>query len=46
MIKAARYTNTVVRNIEESVEFYRTLGFVGDNLNMEEGNLMEIMKVL
>jgi catechol 2,3-dioxygenase-like lactoylglutathione lyase family enzyme len=46
MIKAVRHTNIVVRNIEESVEFCRALGFVGDNLNMEEGNLIEIVEVL
>ena len=37
MIKDVRHTGIVVRNLEESVEFYRALGFVEDNRDTEEG---------
>jgi len=37
MIKAVRHTGIVVRNLDESVKFYRALGFVEDNRDMEEG---------
>ena len=37
MIKAVRHTGIVVRNLDESVKFYRTLGFVEDNRDIEEG---------
>ena len=37
MIKAVRHTGIVVRNLDESVKFYRALGFVEDNRDIEEG---------
>ena len=37
MIKAVRHTGVVVRDLEKSVAFYRTLGFVEDNRATEEG---------
>ena len=37
MIKAVRHTGIVVRDLDESVKFYRALGFVEDNRDIEEG---------
>ena len=37
MIISVRHTGIVVRNLDESVKFYRTLGFVEDNRGIEEG---------
>ena len=37
MIKAVRHTGIVVRDLYESVKFYRALGFVEDNRDIEEG---------
>ncbi len=37
MIKAVRHTGIVVRNLDNSVKFYRALGFVEDNRDIEEG---------
>jgi catechol 2,3-dioxygenase-like lactoylglutathione lyase family enzyme len=37
MIKAVRHTGIVVRNLDESVNFYCELGFVEDNRDFEEG---------
>ena len=41
MIKAVRHTGIVVRNLDESVKFYRTLGFVEDNRDIEEGDFID-----
>ena len=37
MIKAVRHTGVVVRDLEKSIAFYRTLGFVEDSRATEEG---------
>ena len=41
MIKAVRHTGIVVRNLDESVKFYRILGFVEDNRDIEEGDFID-----
>ena len=40
MIKAVRHTGIVVRNLDESVNFYCELGFVEDNRDFEEGGFI------
>jgi catechol 2,3-dioxygenase-like lactoylglutathione lyase family enzyme len=41
MIKAVRHTGVVVRDLEESTEFYCALGFVEDNQAIEEGDFID-----
>jgi catechol 2,3-dioxygenase-like lactoylglutathione lyase family enzyme len=41
MIKKIRHTGIVVRNLEKSANFYRSLGFVDDNYASEEGHFID-----
>jgi catechol 2,3-dioxygenase-like lactoylglutathione lyase family enzyme len=41
MIKSIRHTGIVVRNIEEAANFYRALGFIDSNKDIEEGEFID-----
>lgn len=41
MIKGVRHAGIVVRNLKESVGFYRALGFVESSQNIEEGSYID-----